>query len=216
MQEMTDKTKDTFDSSGLREAEGQIRQRLLAMERDNASLRSRVRLLGIGLLVTLILGALGGFGQGIPWIQGRSRTIDVLTTQRVVLTDASGAARAEWRVDEEGDARLGLFDRQGRTRLSLAVLSGGSPGLSLINTAGQRRAGLALLPDGTTSLTFADEAGIPRVVLGRTAEDAAQLVFADATGAPRLALGLDESGSGNVILPPDVSAEPEEPGGGDG
>lgn len=215
MHEMTDKTKGSLDSGGLREADEQIRQRLLAMERDNAWLRSRVRLLGLGLLVTLVLGGMGAFGQGIPGLQGSSRTIDMLTTQRVVLTDASGAARAEWRVDEEGDARLGLFDRQGRPRLSLAVLSNGSPGLSLINPTGQRRAGLALIPDGSTHLTFADQLGTPRVVLGTTEGDGAQLVFADATGDPQLALGLDESGVGTVLLPTEAVSEPEERSGGD-
>lgn len=211
---MTDNTKGQSNPGGLREAEEQIRQRLLAMERENASLRARVRWLGLGVLATLLLGALATFGPGLPGFQGRSPTLEVLTAQRIVITDAAGVPRGEWRVDEEGDARIGLFDRQGGTRLSMAVLSGGSPGLSLINRNGQRRAALALLPDESTNLTFADGTGQPRVILGRTAENTAQLVFADGTGLPRIALGMDEDGAGNVILPPDTGSEPEgQPGG---
>lgn len=208
-QEMTDETKGTFDSGGTREAEEQIRQRLLAMERENASLRSRVRLVGIGLLITLILGAVGAFSQGIPWVQRGTRSLEVLTAQRIVLTDASGTARGEWRIDERGDARLGLLDRDGRTRLSLTVLSGGSPGLSLINSNGQRRAGLALLPDQRTSLTFADGDGTPRGILGSTGTGAATLVFADASGEAQVAVGLDESGRSIVMLPADSDSNPE-------
>ena len=213
-QEMTDKSKSTNDSGRMREVEEQIRQRLLAMERENASLRSRVRILGFGLLLAFVLGAVGAFGGGIPWLGERASSVDVLTAKRIVLTDASGNARGEWRVDEEGDARLGLLDRQGRIRFSLAVLSGGSPGLSLIDPDGQRRAGLALLPDESSTLTFADGDGNPRVILGTTLGEAAQLVVADAAGYMRLALGLDEDGRGNVILPTDSIADAEEQSGG--
>lgn len=206
---MTDKTSDKSSVSGFHDVEERIRQRLLAVEREAAWLRSRVRLLGIGLLLTLGLGAAGAFSQGIPGLGGRNRTLATLTAQRIILTDASGTARGEWRVDEEGNARLGILDRQGRPRLSLSVLSGGSPGMTLINQNGQRRAGLALLPDESTNLTFADGAGIPRAVLGLTSGDAAQLVFQDAAGRPLVALGLDEAGFGTVILPeePDSGEE---------
>jgi hypothetical protein len=206
---MTDKTSDKSGVSGFHDVEERIRQRLLAVEREAAWLRSRVRLLGIGLLFTLALGAFGAFSQGLPGLSDRTRDLETLTAERIVLRDASGTPRGEWRVDEEGNARLGLLDRQGRTRLSLSVLSGGSPGMSLINQNGQRRAGLALLPDESTNMTFADGAGLPRVVLGLSTGDAAQLVFADGSGRPLVALGLDEAGFGTVVLPeePDSGEE---------
>jgi hypothetical protein len=185
----------------------QLRRRLLSLEREAEWLRSRTRLLGIGLLVTLVLGAVGAFSRGIPGVGGNDGDFEVLTAQRVVLTDAQDQPRGEWKIDEEGNARLGLLDRQGRTRLSLSVLSGGSPGLSLINSNGRRRAALGLLPDESTSLVFADGAGVPRAVLGLSTGDAAQLVFDDAGGVGRVALGLDEAGLGNMILPEDSVPE---------
>jgi hypothetical protein len=191
--------------------EEQLRRRILSLEREAEWLRARARLLGIGLLVTLILGAIGAFSQGIPGMGGNNGSFEMLTAEHVVLTDDQGQARGEWRLDEEGNARLGLLDRQGRTRLSLSVLSGGSPGLSLVNSNGRRRAALGLLPDESTSLVFADGAGVPRAVLGLSTGDAAQLVFADAGGVGRVALGLDEAGFGNILLPEDSVSE-----GGDG
>jgi len=211
---MTDKTGGMSDYSGLHEAEERIRQRLLALEREASWLRTRVRLLGIGLLVTLVLGGIGAFSQGLPGLGRTTRTLDELRAKRIVVTDASGNARGEWKVDAQGDSRLAILDRQGRSRLSLAVLSGGSPGMSLSNANGQRRAGLALLPDESTSLSFTDASGLPRVVLGLSTGDAAQLVFADGSGLPRVALGLDEAGFGNVILPSDSVSASGEPIGG--
>ncbi len=126
---MTDKTRDTSDLDKKNEIEEErFRHRLLALERESERLRSRARLMGIGLVVALVLGAVGALSHGILGGGGDGMTVDVLTAQRVVLTDAQGVARGEWRVDEEGNARLGLLDRQGRTRLSFSVLSGGSPG----------------------------------------------------------------------------------------
>lgn len=201
---MTDKTRGTSDLGKKTEIEAErFRQRLLALERESEWLRSRARLLGLGLLVTLVLGAVGAFGQGAFSRSKDEVTLEVLTAQRVVIQDDQGVARGEWRVDEEGNTRMGLLDRQGRTRLSFSVLSGGSPGLSLVNANGRGRAGLALLPDESTSLSFADATGTPRVVMGLNPGDAAHLVFADANGAQLVVLGLDEMGLPSVVLPQD-------------
>lgn len=203
---MTDNTKDPSDLGIKSEMEEErLRHRLLAVEREAEWLRARIRFLGFGLVAALLLGAVGTFSHGLfgGWEEGMA--VDQLTAKRILLTDAQGMARGEWRVDEEGNARLGLLDRQGRTRLSFSVLSSGSPGLSLVNANGRRRAGLALLPDESTSLVFADGTGAPRAVLGLSTGDAAQLVFADANSTPRVALGLDEMGVANVIIPEDVA-----------
>lgn len=211
---MTNNIHDTQDSTGWKEAEERIRHRLLSLERETESLRSRARILGLGLLMTLILGAFGAFSHGIPGLQPKASTVDMLTAKQIVLQDAGGSPRGEWRVDEDGNSRLAILDRRGRVRLSLSVLSGGSPGMSLVNAVGQRRAALGLLPDESTSLVFADGAGVPRAVLGLSQGDAAQLVFADAGGMSRIALGLDEMGEGNIILPEDSIPEPPGEGGG--
>jgi hypothetical protein len=205
---MTDTKKEPSDLGKMSEMEEErFRRRLLAIEKETENLRARARILGIGLLVTLILGAVGAFSSGIFSGSDEAMEVGVLTVQRVVLVDGQGVARGEWRVDDEGNARLGLLDRLERTRLSFSVLSGGSPGMSLVNSNGRRRAGLALLPDESTSLVFADGAGIPRAVLGLSVGDAAQLVFADAGGTTRMALGLDETGVGNMTLPEEMAEQ---------
>jgi hypothetical protein len=199
----------------VREAEERIRRRFLAVEREAETLRSRVRLLGVGLLVTLVLGGVGAFSQGIPGIQRRTSNVEVLTAKHIVLQAEDGGTRGEWLVDEEGNSRLRILDRRGRVRLGLTVLSSGSPGMSLVNANGRRRAALGLLPDESASLVFADASGVPRTVLGLTTGDAAQLVFADARGEGKIVLGLDEAGAASVMLPEDsVSVEGIE--GGDG
>ncbi len=196
---------DLNDLKGMEE--DRLRQRLLSLEREADWLRSRVRLLSIGLLVTLVLGAIGAFSQGIPGIGKRDLALGTLTTERVSLVDAQGVVRGEWRVDEEGNSRMALMDRRERSRLSMSVLSGGSPGLSLINANGKSRAALGLAEDESTNLVLADGGGLPRVVLGLSTGDAAQLVFIDANQMPQIALGLDEMGLANVILPEDSPPE---------
>lgn len=194
--------------------EGRLRNRLLAVEREAEWLRTRVKILGIGLLVTLGLGGIGAFSQGFPIAGGRVENVDLLRAQRIVLEDAVGIPRGEWGIDGDGKVWLGLLDRQGRARLRLSVLGGGSPGLSMINANGRPRAALGLLPDESTSLVFADGSGVPRAVLGLSSGDAAQLVFADASSVQRVAIGLDEAGIGNIILPEDSVEAPLGPAGG--
>jgi hypothetical protein len=185
--------------------------RLKALEQEAEKLRGRVRLLGVGLFTALGLSVVAAFWPGVLSVGAGLGKMEVLRVQRLVLEDAEGTARGEWRVDEEGNSRFTLLDRQGRTRLSLAVLSGGSPGLSLIDMDGQRRAALGLLPDQTTNLAFADVAGQTRVVLGLSPADATHLVFADANGVSRVALGLDGTGVATIMLPEETA--PTDPGG---
>ncbi len=200
---MTEKTSGSPEMDRTLEMEDErLRQRLLLAEREVEQLRSRTRLMGAGLLVALGLSGLalispGFLGRGDP----STVEVDILQAKHIVLQDAEGRPRGEFRVDPEGNARISLLDRQGRPRLSLSVLSGGFPGMSLINANGQRRAALGLLADESTSLVFADAGGVPRTVLGLSRGDAAHLVFADAEGVSRVALGLEASGLGSVILP---------------
>lgn len=211
---MTNKPTGSPDMDRMKEMEeDRFRHRLLALEREAESLRSRARVLTVGLVVALILGAVGGLGYALSAGMGGAVDVEVLRAQRVVLLDPGGRPRGEWVVDDEGNARLALLDHQARPRLSLSVLSGGFPGLSLINANGARRAAFGLLPDESTSLVFADAAGVPRAVLGLSRADAAHLVFADAEGVTRVGLGLEGSGQGSVILPEDTESADSSGGG---
>lgn len=206
---MSDESKISSELERMRQVdEERLRHRLLAVEKEVEGLRSRGRLLGFGIVVSLGLAVLAVFGNGFFPGSGREVRMDALRTQSIVLEDGDGKARGEWRVDEEGNSRLAIMDRLEKTRLSLSVLNAGFPGMSLTNGSGQTRAALGLLPDESTSLVFADGAGVPRTVLGLSRADAAHLVFADAEGVSRVALGLDGSGEGSVILPDDTSSYP--------
>ena len=210
---MTDKTNGSPEMDRTVDMEeDRLRQRLLVAEREVEQLRSRTRLMGVGLLVALVLSGVALFSPGLfRGADPGTVEVEVLKAKHIVLQDAEGRPRGELRVDPEGNARISLLDRQERPRLSLSVLSGGFPGMSLINANGQRRAALGLLADESTSLVFADAGGVPRTVLGLSRGDAAHLVFADAEGVSRVALGLEASGLGSVLLPED--SQPEASGG---
>ena len=82
---MTNKTSDTSDSGRSNEIEEErLRHRLLALERESEQLRSRVRLLGIGLLVTLILGAVGVFSQGVLGLGKDEVAVELLTAAQAL------------------------------------------------------------------------------------------------------------------------------------
>lgn len=198
-----------FDPTLSREMEDRIRARMQALEADTHRLRRQVRVVGLGLAMTLALLGLAVFGPG--WV-GADAGGPVVEARAFRLVDAEGVVRGEWQVDGEGAARLSLMDTRREPRLNLAVLESGFPGLALINEAGQRRAVLGLLPDQTTTLVFADAAGVPRAVFGLTRADEANLVFADAEGVTRLGMGLAGDGVGSVLMPQDTLAA--ETGGG--
>ena len=204
---MTENEKVLSDAVKMREfQEEREKQRYKAFEEEAGRLRRQTRRLAWGLALALGLNAAIIFWPQLLGIDRGQGGSDVLRVQHLVLEDAAGVARGEWRVDDEGNSRLTLQDRQSRARLSLSVLSGGSPGLSLIDASGQRRAALALLPDETTTLVFADGKGIPRAVLGLNQADATHLVFADAQRSSRVALGLDGHGVGSFMVPEESPA----------
>lgn len=197
---------DTAHDSTMREIEARFRSRMTTLERENQTLRSRVRMIGLGLLAALALLLAGVVRPGFLSSGAQGRAAGEIRTRSLVLVDGDGLPRGQWTVDQEGNARLGMLDELGRQRLSLSVLEGGFPGMSLINAQGQRRAAFGLLPDETTSLVFADAAGVPRAVLGLTRGEAANLVFADAAGVSRIGLALDGTGLGSALLPEDEGA----------
>jgi hypothetical protein len=212
---MTNESRMSSDGDRMKELEEErFRQRLLAVEREAAGLRNHVRVMGLGLIVTLGLACAAAFTPHLLEVGGNDVELEVLHVKEIVMEDDQGRARGRWTVDEEGNSRISLLDRQGRPRFNLSVLSGGYPGLSLMNANGQPRTALGINPDETTTLVFADGSGVARAVLGLSRADAAHLVFADADGVSRVALGLDGSGVGTVILPEDPSSSPSSGGGG--
>jgi len=204
---MPDDSGSPADVGMMREIDERIRSRMSVLEREIASLRSRSRLLGAGLVITIgLLAVVAAFPELLVTSGIRSAN-ESLEVRRLVLVGESGNRRGEWAVDEEGSVRFSLLDPQGRARLNLSVLGGGFPGLSLSNAEGQRRAVLGMLPDETTTLVFADQAGTTRAVFGLTQANAASLLFADANAVTRIGFALDGDGTGSMVLP----EEGEEP-----
>lgn len=195
---MSDDQQVPGDGGMREEMEHRLMARVNSLERDLRSVRSRSRLLAIGLLGSLVIALLALLGRG--WLPSAART-DVLEARRIVLFGPDGELRGEWGVDDQGNSTLSMIDRERRPRLTLTVRGEGHPGLSLSNSAGERRVALGLLPDETGSLVFADGSGVPRTVLGLVRGDAASLVLADAGGVSRIGLGLDGQGIGSVMLP---------------
>lgn len=213
---MTENNGGSLDTEKLLEMENRIRQRHRLLEEENGRLKARLRIVGIGLVVALVLNLATIFLPGVTGLPSRVHSSGTLRIHHVVLQDASGNRRGEWQVDGEGNARLTLLDRQSNPRLSLSVLSGGSPGMSLIDATGQRRVGLAFLPDESAYLTLADRSGVSRAVLGLEPSGATSLTFADGNASLRAALGLDPEGAGVLMIPEEVPGASEEQGGGGG
>jgi len=209
------KDQSPADVGMMREIEERLRARLISVERDIESFRSRARFFGFALTVTLALLAMVAVYPDVLATTGVRAAKERLEIQHLVLVGEDGGHRGEWLVDEDGNTRLILLDRQGRARLRLSVLDGGFPGLSLSNAEGQSRAALGTLSDETTTLVFADVGGVPRAQLGLTGQDEANLLFSDANAVTRVGMGLDDSGVGFVILPDTSEAVPPEanPGG---
>lgn len=206
---MNDAQDVAANDSTIREVEARFHSRMNHLEMEAKKLRSRIRMMGLGLLAALGILAAILIQPELVSTNGQGRVADEIRTRSMVLVDTEGRSRGHWMVDDDGNARLGLLDEQGRRRLSLSVLEGGFPGMSLINAQGQRRAAFGLLADETTSLVFADAAGVPRAVLGLTRGEAANLVFADAGGVSRIGLSLDGTGMGSALLPDDEESQSE-------
>jgi hypothetical protein len=202
------------EAERLRELEEErFRQRLLAVEREAQRLKTTVRILGIGLVVTLALASAAAFTPHLLEMGGNEVRLDLLRVREIVLENDQGVARGRWLVDGAGNSRMSLLDRQGRPRLGLSVLTGGQPGLALMNANGKSRATLGINPDESATLVFSDGSEVARATLGLSRADDGHLIFADADRAVRVALGLQGSGVATVILPEDLPSSSSGEGG---
>lgn len=196
----------------LKRMEEWIVGRLADLEARNRSLRRRVALLTLLLLMSMgLAGAALYLSPALPFGPATPQLI----ASSFTLQDGEGNVRGEWTVRDDGAARMAFTDREGIERLRMTVLGGGAPGLVFADRAGDSRIVLGVLPDETTSLVFADNGGATRAVLGVAADQSANLVFADRSGAMRSALGTDALGQPTFLLPEasdlpaDVQAPPD-------
>lgn len=179
--------------------------RMSALESQNRSLRRRLGIVTLLLLVVMAVSAVALYlTPAFPW----SPATASFSASRFELTDGSGNVRGAWFVREDGSARLVMHDRSDVERLRMTVLAGGAPGIVFAGGAGEPRVVLGVLPDETASLVMADNQGVSRAVLGIGTDQSVNLVFADRTGAMRSALGTDSRGQATFMLP-DAETLPE-------
>lgn len=176
----------------IREVEARLARRLDALESQRLKLRWLSRLMGVGLVVTLL--AL------VVILRKASGNHDALTAgklfaQEIVLRDADGVTRGRLGLDHDGRVEFSLSDSDGRGRIRLTVLADGSPGLTITDADARPRAVLGYLPDGTTSLVFADSEGVSRAVLGLGPDGSTHALFADRTGVIRTVVGVGADGA---------------------
>ena len=184
-----------------------IRARMVELERLNGSLRTQVRLLGVGFLACA--AGVAALATGAWTTSGPAGVIEATA---VVLRDDAGVARAELSIPEEGAAQLALRDRQEVDRLRMTVRGEGSPGVAFADGSGNRRIVMGLLPDETSTMVFADRGGTIRAVLGLSEDDRSNLVFADNQGVTRVGIGVDGRGTATLMLPEDEVEQGDEPG----
>lgn len=185
----------------VREIEAGIGRRIDALERENARLKRRWRLL-LGSVALSSLAALNLFlheSQKTP-------STEIVEASQFVVRDADGFVRAVLGANADGSAGLTLQDRAAEERLRLVLLADGSPGISFADPLGRTRAVLGLLPDQTASLVFADREGRGRTVLGLSTDESSTLVFVDRDGYTRAGMGVNRAGLAELI----VSEAPEE------
>lgn len=196
-----DELKDTMPENHVPdEAERQLLVRLGIAEREVRAMNARSRILGWGLVLTLLVALLPFFAPGLPEALGFGDTGTVEATE-MILVDANGNTRGTWSVDEAGNAVLAFMDTQQRPRMTLTVRAAGFPGLSLSNSAGERLATMGALNDGSANLVFADGSGTPRVVLGMSEGNTGGFVVADASGGIQIGFDVDAQGVSGVIMP---------------
>lgn len=196
-----DELKDTAPENHVPdEAERQLLVRLGIAEREVRAMNARSRLLGWGLVLTLLVALIPFLAPGLPAAIGLVDTGTVEATE-IVLVDENGQTRGTWSVDEAGNAVLAFMDTQQRPRMTLTVRAAGFPGLSLSNSAGERLATMGALNDGAANLVFADGSGTPRVVLGMSEGNTGGFVVADAAGGIQIGFDVDAQGVSGVIMP---------------
>ena len=134
-----------------------------------------------------------------------SKTIEA---DRIVLRDSLGIIRAELRVLEAEDVKVGaglyLYDRSGKLRARLTTDSEGTPELVLSDAKEQVRASVSLgsfdggtvfLSGNLSGVRLLDESGEMRskLLLGKTGLPT--LEMCDSNGQPRIAFGVDNEGN---------------------
>lgn len=187
---------DVFFPDALREVEATLTRRIDKLERENAALRGRHRLVmwalaGV-LAITVVLT--------VFTMPQAARVEESLEAHQFVLRDGTGLVRGIWEMDAQGGPRLVMRDGDGRERVRIALLTDGSPGVTLNDREGRPRSVLGVLPDGTANLVFADALGSTRAVFGHSSADVTSLVLADRQGLYRAVLVVDEEGDGSLTL----------------
>ncbi|MCP9468921.1 MAG: hypothetical protein NNA31_02860 [Nitrospira sp.] len=135
----------------------------------------------------------------------------MIATERLIVTDRDGKARAQLAVSEEGEPRLDLADKSGKSRLTLALTKEDGAEVRLNSKDGDPRVRLAVLSKGEPRLDLTMERdgrvlaslglspeGWPELRLkGKEGTAEATLMFVD--GAPRVFLE-DKKGHVNAVL----------------
>lgn len=189
----------------IREVEARLGRRIDALESQRVRLMWLGRLLGVGLVVTLIalavtLAAAAGDQEALM--------TESLIAREVLIQDVDRVTRGRMGLNDDGRAQLTLSDRDGRERIRLTILPDGSPGVTIADDEARPRAVLGYLPDGSTNLVFADAEGTSRAVLGLAPDGSTHALFADRAGAIRTLVGVDADGVPAMSL-----IEDEEPAG---
>lgn len=169
----------------------------------------------------IILALIAGFAGGVVGTrvapadlviaeETASRS-QIVTVQRLVITDRDGIPRAYLAVSETGEPSLDFVNQQGQSVASFGLTPGESPELRLNAADGAPRMRLALLEKGEPRLDFTMEKdgkslaslglsaqGWPDLRLsGKDGKAATSLLFTD--GEPQLLL-QDRKGQANAVL----------------
>jgi hypothetical protein len=174
-----------------------IEERVEKVEMELARAKRRNRLLLAGVLLAVVLLAVGATTPGVA-----SRE-DVVKAKQFILVDVNDKTRAELSVTAMGPV-LGLFDKKGIARAILSVPEDG-PGLSLSNENGKIRAILSVPEDGPMLYLY-DESGKAHTGLVMF-KDGSSLNLSDKNGKTRATLGRSQTTTpdGKTITYPESS-----------
>jgi hypothetical protein len=181
----------------LLEGEAHLERRVRALESDRARLNWMVRLMGAGLVGTVValVVVMSSLSRNTPTLETGS-----LVAESIVLRGADGVTRGHLGTNPDGRTQFSLSDREGRERIRLTVLADGSPGVTISDGDARSRAVLGYLPDGTTSLVLADAQGNGRAVFGLEPNGSAHALFTDRAGAIRSLVGVGADGRPSVSV----------------